>query len=629
MAVLALLALPGGGLAGPPAAAATPLSPAAFGVGALCSAPAPGHSACLGLALLAKAPLSLPGSRALAQPTHARGPSAAAPVPASEFKQPLGGLTPQDLRGAYGLASTPPPASAQTIGIVDAYDDPSAEADLANFDAQFGLPSCTEAGGCFRKVNEHGDASPLPPWKGEGLEKGWAEEIATDIEIAHAVCPGCHILLVEASSSSNLDLFTAENAAAALGADEISNSWGGAEPVADSAAFNHPGVVVTAASGDSGYLNWLRESGHYADYPASSPHVVAVGGTRLLQSAGTWASETVWNDGGEQEGKKTGAGASGGGCSAVFAAPLWQRGSAGWSGVGCAGRAVADVAADGDPYTGIDVYDSTTMPSGNKGWTIIGGTSVSSPIIASVFALAGGAHGVEYPARTLYENAAGASAALHDVSSGSNGECTHPFNESTGASGCTSAEEAASCSARAICLARAGYDGPSGVGTPDGIAAFEPPGTGSETVHTEEPSTPGGAGSGPSGVGAAASSGGFTGAGPQPVAPPPGAPVADVSALALSPSALVAVNGARARISRMRFAFTLTAPARVTVTLARWARHHRSGRWMTAARRFSFAARAGRTSARLRGRGTLAQGRYRLTVTPARGRPAAIIFHIG
>src|SRR3989442_3897893 len=140
------------------------------------------------------------------------------------------------------------------------------------------------------------------------------------------------------------------------------------------------------------------------------------------------------------------------------------------------------------------------MPSGNKGWTIIGGTSVSSPVIASVFARAGGAHGVEYPARTLYENAAGASAALHDVSSGSNGECTHPFNESTGASGCTSAEEAASCSARAICLARAGYDAPSGVGTPDGIAAFEPPGSGSGTVPTEEPPTPTCAGSGPTGA---------------------------------------------------------------------------------------------------------------------------------
>src|SRR5438128_148625 len=176
-AVTALLALSSGvGVASAPAAAAAPLSPTDYGVGALCTAPASGHSGCLGLALRAKAPLSLPGARALAQPSRAPRRSSTPPAPATEFEHPLGGLTPHSLRSAYGLAGTPAPASTQTIGIVDAYDDPSAEADLATFDSQFGLPSCTKTEGCFRKVNQQGEASPLPPWKDESLERGWAEE---------------------------------------------------------------------------------------------------------------------------------------------------------------------------------------------------------------------------------------------------------------------------------------------------------------------------------------------------------------------------------------------------------------------------------------------------------------------
>ena len=106
-------------------------------------------------------------------------------------------------------------------------------------------------------------------------------------------------------------------------------------------------------------------------------------------------------------------------------------------------------------------------------WCTIGGTSVSSPLIASTFALAGGANGVEYPARTLYENQVKSPGSLHDVTTGSNGECTKPFSE-TGLSGCTTAEEAKSCASKAICVAGTGYDGPTGVGTPDGIAAFKP-----------------------------------------------------------------------------------------------------------------------------------------------------------
>ena len=212
--------------------------------------------------------------------------------------------------------------------------------------------------------------------------------------------------------------------------------------------------------------------------------MIAVGGTRLLLHAQTaaWKAETVWNDGGEAKvGGKDGHGAGGGGCSEQFTAPAWQQSVADWSSVGCAeARAVADVSADADPYTGIAVYDSQDV---GEEWGAVGGTSLASPLIASTFALAGGAHGVEYPARTLYENLADSPSSLHDVTEGSNGECLEPFDEKTASTACTSAEEAkTSCSSKLKCLAGPGYDGPSGVGTPDGLAAFQPPAGGGGEV---------------------------------------------------------------------------------------------------------------------------------------------------
>jgi hypothetical protein len=289
---------------------------------------------------------------------------------------------------------------------------------------------------------------------------------------------------VESNAPSYEDLEKAEKSAAALGADEISNSWAGSEegetPALESAGpFNHPGIVITAAAGDDGYLNWDSESSAekgYVNFPASSPHVVAVGGTRLSLGAGSaWAGETVWN----------GDHASGGGCSVEFTAQPWQQSVLDWSAVGCATkRAVADVAADADPYTGFAVHDTSPECEYQYEeakvrhvayWCTIGGTSLASPLIASVFALAGGANGAAYPAKTLYENELKSPASLHDITVGSNGECTKPFLEE-GLSACTPAEEAAtSCASKAICLAGTGYDGATGVGTPDGINAFKPP----------------------------------------------------------------------------------------------------------------------------------------------------------
>lgn len=427
---------------------------------------------------------------------HPLGIERRTPLVAPSPREGAFGLRPQDLHTAYQLPTGA--SSAQTVAVVDAYNDPTAETDLAAYDEEFGLPACTAGNGCFRQVNENGETGDLPfPKTDKELEAarkgaratreeaeeatGWGLEISLDIEVAHATCQNCEIVLVEANAPSYEDLEVAEKSAAALGAGEISNSWAGPEEgetreLENAGPFNHAGIVITAAAGDDGYLNWdgQRADRGYVNFPASSPHVVAVGGTRLtLGAGGAWAGETVWN----------GDHATGGGCSAVFTAQPWQQSLSDWSTVGCGDkRAVADVSADADPYTGVAVHDTSPECeySYEEGkvkhvlyWCTIGGTSLSTPLIASVFALAGGADGVAYPAETLYDSELNSPGALHDVTTGSNGECAKPFLEG-GLSGCAADEEAEkSCSARAICLAGTGYDGPTGVGTPDGIAAFE------------------------------------------------------------------------------------------------------------------------------------------------------------
>jgi hypothetical protein len=609
-------------------------SPSAYGVSALCAAPSPGRSGCLGLRLVAKDPLAVPGARARsdASSSSARVQSAVGSRPqAVDFQKPIkGSLSPVNVLGAYGLTGISPP-STQTIAIVDAYNDPTAEADLETYDEEFLLPSCTAQNGCFTQVNQSGETAnpPFPKSTAEleaarggttaeqeeaELAEGWAQEIATDVEIARGVCASCHILLVEANSNFNSDLYAAEQTAAAQGATEISNSWGGEEPESDNAAFDHPGIVITASSGDDGYRNWFNpEAEPTANYPASSPHVVAVGGTRLeLDEQGTgWENETVWNDGGVSKGLVNPLGAAGGGCSEAFAAPAWQQSLSDWSFVGCgSSRAVADVSADSDPYTGVAVYDSTE-DEGEKGWAMIGGTSVASPIIGATFALAGGAQGVEYPARTLYENESRTPSSLHDVVSGSNGECTQPVT-GKGESSCSATREAESCEVQAICLAVHGYDGPTGVGTPDGIGAFQATGVAGEgPTGTQTPPQP---------VPGTSSPG---------VASPPRPPMTVLSGLSLTHRAIVALNRSRPKVSKVRFAFTLNAPARIRVTISKRVRVHGHVRWKSVSKPFTIAAGSGRQTRGLNGRGALAPGRYELTLTPASGAAKSITFQIG
>lgn len=322
------------------------------------------------------------------------------------------GYSPTQLQTAYGLPSSSAGAG-QTIGIVDAYDDPKIESDLAVYSTQFGLPACTTANGCFKKVNQTGGT------KYPRSNSGWALEISLDVEIAHALCPNCKILLVEATSTTFTNLLAAEDYARAH-ATVVSNSWGGGESSGETSYDTHfasLGLPTTFSSGDSGYG---------VEYPASSQYVTAVGGTTLkLTASNTRSSETVWSG-------------AGSGCSAYEPKPSWQKDT------GCTHRTVADVAAVADPNTGAAIYDSVSY-NGQSGWFTVGGTSLASPIIASTYALAGNGGGTvdgEYP--YLHTSS------LFDVTSGSNGSCSIAY----------------------LCTGKTAYDGPTGLGTPIGITAF-------------------------------------------------------------------------------------------------------------------------------------------------------------
>ena len=408
---------------------------------------------------------------------------------------PVGGLTPSDLATAYSLPTTG--GAGQTVAIVDAYNDPNIEADLQVFDAQYGLAPCTKANGCLTVVGQTGSTTALPP----NDQIGWSVEETLDVETVHSICQGCKILLVEASTQNLANLAAAENTAVSLGAGEVTNSWGFPETIAtasDIAAFNHPGVVITASTGDDGYYDYdFLGSGSPAPYnqlnfPAALNTVVAVGGTSLyLEQSAMRQSETVWNDNGVKNYYETllselffsvmPLGASGGGCSVKFAAATWQTSLSVWPGAGCGTKRLdADVAAVADYLTGIDIYDSYTCNSGcvsSPGWLTVGGTSLASPLIASAYALAGGAQGVPYPALTLY----GHPGATYDVTIGGNGWCA-----GEGAAACgdpnTLGYGIVDCDYPGVgntarvsdrgCDALFGFDGPTGVGTPKGLTAF-------------------------------------------------------------------------------------------------------------------------------------------------------------
>jgi hypothetical protein len=335
----------------------------------------------------------------------------------------VSGYGPSDLDSAYNVPTTL--GSGKTVAIVDAYDDPNAASDLSTYRSNFGLPACTTANGCFKKVNQNGATSPLP-----SANAGWASEIMLDLEMVSAICPQCHILLVEASSPTTANLGTAVNTAVAQGAVAVSNSYGGSESSSetsyDSSYYKHPGVAIVASSGDSGYTR---------EYPAASPYVTAVGGTALSRTSNSrgW-TESVWSTSSTE--------GAGSGCSAYEPKPSFQTDA------GCVRRTIADVSAVADPATGVAVYDSY----GSGGWTVFGGTSVASPIIGAMYALANSPAPSAFPNSYPYAN----TSALYDVTTG----------------------HTATCSPAYLCTGEVGYDGPTGLGTPNGAAAFGPTSTG-------------------------------------------------------------------------------------------------------------------------------------------------------
>src|SRR4051794_3043302 len=426
---------------------------------------------------------------------------------------PGGGYAPAELAKAYGYDPAGSRGATQTVAIVDAYNDPYARAELNAFDAHYGL--ARETATSFRQLNQRGAASPLP-----ATNAGWAGEIALDIEAVRAACRRCKIVLLEASSARSANLAAAVNTAARLGATEISNSYGGAEFPGEAAtvvaAYNHPRTVITASTGDSGWYSWdLANRGNDAsdnvpNTPAAYSTVVAVGGTRLeLNPDGTRSAETVWNDDGPADVNGLGdtgtwlgdMGASGGGCSTIYPARSWQSGVTGYAQTGCGSRRLAgDIAADAAPGTGFSVYSHY-----NPGWGVFGGTSLSAPLVAGMWALAGGSGGVTYPAQSLYDHLRYTGSSLFDVATGGNAFCDgldttacsarvrtltgdvtgnpnnllngNPFYPGgwAGLLDCgydffNGTED--TIAANTQCEAGAGYDGPSGVGTPNGLTAF-------------------------------------------------------------------------------------------------------------------------------------------------------------
>jgi hypothetical protein len=348
------------------------------------------------------------------------------------------------------ISGTTQNGSPATVAIVYWSNDPNAESDLQVYRNNYGLPVCTTANGCFLKINQNGATGSYPPNNSTD-----AEEISADLDMVSAGCPNCRILLVEAKGGDWTNLQIAENQAASYGttfgkpnfvAVAINNSYGqnetdlargGNNELQIDAAYNHPGVAVIASSQDAGYAGGTQ-------YPAASQYVMGVGGTNLTKTNGIW-SQTVWNNGPGKEG--------GSGCSSVEPKPTWQKDPS------CSDKMVADVAAVADGPNHVAIYDHY----GFGGWLQVSGTSLAAPLVSAMTALAGASSAVQYPASLPYASPT----MFTDITSGNNGTCSIAY----------------------YCTAEVGYDGPTGIGTPNGVSGFSPPAFGSWHQQTP-PSSP-------------------------------------------------------------------------------------------------------------------------------------------
>ncbi len=324
------------------------------------------------------------------------------------------GLTPTELAAAYAI----PQARGVTVAVVSTLNDPHVEPDLRTYRSMFGLPPCTKENGCLTKVNQRGKKKPMP-----ADDAGWAGADMMALDMISATCPNCKLLLVEADSGNEQDVGAAINTAVALGATAAVVLWSGTESngdaTFDTTYLDHPGVSIFVGAGDSGYG---------VQFPSSSPHVFAVGGTSLTHDSNArgWIESAF--DG------------TGSGCSQYAAKPAWQRDT------GCTKRTVADLAAVADPNTGVAVFDTY-----GGGWQVFGSTDAAASIVAGIFAAAGLAGKTP---EILYQN----TSMLYDVTTGA--------NSTNGI-----------CSTSYLCKAGAGYDGPTGLGTPNGkaLAGLLPP----------------------------------------------------------------------------------------------------------------------------------------------------------
>ncbi|WP_454781526.1 S53 family peptidase [Legionella sp. WA2022007384] len=329
------------------------------------------------------------------------------------------GLTPSQVRVAYGYNSVSSQGKGQIIAIVDAYDDPKIEADLGVFSKRFALPVCTTANGCFKKIYASG--------KKPKTDAGWAGEIALDVEWAHAVAPAAKIILVEAADDTGGSLFKAVQVAVKNGATVVSMSWGADEFREETyydVIFNNPKVTFVASSGDSGKGTL---------YPASSPYVLAVGGTTLLvDNYGNYQGEEAWSG-------------SGGGVSIVEPWPAHQKKLPIPKSTNK--RGVPDVAYNADPETGFSVYNSVPSSDG-VGWAVVGGTSAGAPQWAGIVAITNSLYSKVYGTRFISVLYAAANPGkyhynFNDITIGTNGKCGY------------------------YCTAQKGYDYVTGLGTPE------------------------------------------------------------------------------------------------------------------------------------------------------------------
>ncbi len=436
-----------------------------------CSTPTPGHATCLAqfLALRGtRTPIHAHVRRAVSpnrfarRRQHSGGAASPLSVPAAGTPQPG---TPAYLQQAYDLAYLSQDAGAdQTVAVVDAYDDPTAESDLAAYRAKFSLPPCTADNGCFQKVDKNGNPIVSATATAPATNNAWGLEISLDLDAVSALCPKCHILLVEANSFLPSVMAAAQQEAQSLGATVISDSWrivptSSQQSFFESNSFAFSGIPTVAASGDSGYVSKDTDPDcAYASvtesscnsYPAAQLDVTAVGGTTLAPASGARGfGETAWS-------------ATGSGCD------TWQNGATkpDWqSDIDCAGRAYTDISANGDPATGLLVYDPSyqfsdgTSPA--DGWLVVGGTSEAAPLVAAYYALVQSTTGesatvsfdtpewlYDSPQRQL----------LNDPVGGSNGPCD-PLSP-------------------VLCISGSGWDGPTGAGSISGAVVPGAPGIG-------------------------------------------------------------------------------------------------------------------------------------------------------